>query len=302
MRCFFLTIFLIVFVGVNAHSRSIEGKVVCNNKGIKNVVVSDGKSFATTSARGKFMSGRVGVLGTEGGAKGIDLAIGQRIGLALQLTGNRQVSGLAEKVLGIVDATVLVAGRVVHIQRGNTEHLACALTVGGGDDGGMHVNKTTVVEELVNGKGGLTTHTEYGREQVGSGAQVGLLTQELYGVALGLEGVLGSGGALYGDLGGLDLKGLLHGGGQLYDALYHNGGAHVLLGDLVIIGDTLTLENHLHALKAATVVQVDKAKGLAVTQVAHPAAQGDLFAGKSIDVIINGTNKISFHIPSPFGS
>ena len=54
MRCFFLTIFLIVFVGVNAHSRSIEGKVVCNNKGIKNVVVSDGKSFATTSARGKF--------------------------------------------------------------------------------------------------------------------------------------------------------------------------------------------------------------------------------------------------------
>ena len=45
----------------------------------------------------------------------------------------------------------------------------------------------------------------------------------------------------------------------------------------------------------ATVVKIDKAECLAVAEVANPAAESDFLSRKSRGVLINGTDKISFH-------
>ena len=49
----------------------------------------------------------VGVLGAEGGAKGVDVTEGHGEVLGVELAGNGQVGGLAEEVLAPVDAAVL---------------------------------------------------------------------------------------------------------------------------------------------------------------------------------------------------
>jgi len=55
MRNFVLIFFLIVCNAIYAiETFTIEGKVLCNGKGIENVVVTDGETFATTNNKGVF--------------------------------------------------------------------------------------------------------------------------------------------------------------------------------------------------------------------------------------------------------
>ena len=66
----------------------------------------------------------------------------------------------------------------------------------------------------MDGVGRHAAHPEGGGEQVGAGAQMLDGAQELHGVALLLQRIVGGGGALHGDLGSLQFKGLLGVGGE----------------------------------------------------------------------------------------
>ena len=222
----------------------------------------------------------VGILRPEGRAEGVHIAEGHGEVLGVQLAGDRQVGGLAEEVLGEVDGAVLVAGRILGVQGGDPEHLTGALAVAGGDDGGVDIDEAPLLEELVDGVGRHAPHPEGGGEQVGPGTQVLDGPQELHAVALLLQGIVGGGGALHQDGGGLQLQRLLGLRSQLHRAGDDEGGAHVLPGDLFVIIQGGGLHDHLQVFEAGTVIQFDEAKALQVADGAHPSANGKLLAVK----------------------
>ena len=139
------------------------------------------------------------------------------------------------------------------------------------------------------------TYTEYGLEGVSAGTQVGNGTQVFEAVTLLLQRIVGSRGSLYCDLHCLQLKGLLHFGSQNDNALDHNGRTYVQLCDLVIVGDLLALKDYLKGLKAASVIQVDKAECFAIANTSRLAANGNFFSVKGVLIGINTFDQISFH-------
>ena len=216
----------------------------------------------------------VGVLRTEGGAEGVDVAEGHGHGLALQLAGHRQVGGTAEEILGAVHLAVLGAGQVVQVQGGHTEHLARALTVGAGDEGSVHVDKALLLEEAVDGVGRGAAHPESRREGVGAGAQMGHGAQKLHGVALFLQGILRRADAQQLHAVGVDLQRLLRAGGQHHAAHHAHAGAHAGLGPVLVIFQLGGLEHHLQVLEAGAVAQLNEADVFRVPHGFGPAANG----------------------------
>ena len=130
------------------------------------------------------MTRGVGVLGAEGRAEGVHVAKGHGEVLGVELAGHGKRGGGAEEVLAEVHVAVIVQRRVGRVDGGDVEHLAGALAVVRGDDGGVHVDEATVLEEAMDGSGGHGAHAEDGAEQVGARAQVLLSAQELHGGAL----------------------------------------------------------------------------------------------------------------------
>ena len=122
---------------------------------------------------------RVGVLRAESRTEGVNVTQRGRRQLAFQLARYGQVGRLTEKVFFEVDRSVGKLRQVLQIQRGHLEHLARALRVGPGDDRGVEVIETTVVEVLVDGKRHVVTQPEDGAEGVRTRTQVRDLAQEL---------------------------------------------------------------------------------------------------------------------------
>ena len=242
--------------------------------------------------------GGVGVLRPEGGAEGVHVAEGHGEVLGVELAGDGEVGALAEEVLAVVHGAVVVLGQVLQVQGGHPEHLAGALAVAGGDDGGVDVDEAPVLEEGVDGVGRHAAHPEGGGEQVGAGPQVLDGAQVLHAVALLLEGVVGGGGALHRDGGGLDLQGLLGLGGEDHRAGDDEGGAHVLPGDLLIVGQDVGVHDDLQVLEAGAVVELDEAEGLHVPDGAGPAADGDRLPAELLLVGENLRNGRAFQSES----
>ena len=147
----------------------------------------------------------VGVFSSEGGSEGVHVSESQGEDLRLQLAGYGQVHGLAEEI----HLAVLCSGDVVQVQGGHSEHLACALSVGTGDDGCVNVYEASLLEELMDGVGHHGAHSEHSAEHVCSGPQIGDLSQVFHGVSLGLQRIVGSGSPFHHHFSGLDLEGLL---------------------------------------------------------------------------------------------
>ena len=146
----------------------------------------------------------------------------------------------------------------------------------------------------MDGHSSQRTDTEHGLEGVGPGPQMGDGPQELHGVLLRLQGIVASGGAFNADFAGLNLKGLLGIGGHLHGALHNQGSAHVDLGDFLEICQGIVV-HHLHGGEISTVVQDDKAKLLAGTLVADPAADLDFLTGIFFSVLEQLANSHQFH-------
>ncbi len=229
------------------------------------------------------VAGGIGVFRPEGGAEGVDIAEGHRKGLAVELTGDGQVCGLVEEVLGVIHRAVLVSGRVGKVERGDLEHLACALGVRAGDQRGVDVDKVALHEELMDGEGDQAAHAEHRLEGVGPGPQMGHGAQIFQRVALGLDGEVRRGGTLHGNCLGLDLKGLLCLGRGLEDALDDQRRTDVDLGDL---GKVLHLacDDHLHRLEISAVREHHKAKRFGGPAVADPSTDFDGLAGICLGV------------------
>ena len=137
---------------------------------------------------------------------------------------------------------------------------------------------------------------ERGGEQVGTGPQVLDGPQEFHAVTLLLQGVIRRGLALYRDAVGLHLQGLLGIRRQHHGALDDQCRAHVLCGDVLIVGQLLGGHDHLQVLKAGAVVQLDEAKGLHVADGACPAAHGHVLAAQGLLIGEDRGNSHSFHI------
>ncbi len=209
------------------------------------------------------------------------------------------MAGLAEEVLAVVHRAVLGAGQVLQVQGGHPEHLAGALAVGGGDDGGVDIDKAPVLEEGWMAWAATLRTRKAAENRLVRGRRCCDGAQILHAVALFLERVVGGGGPLHRDGGGLHLQGLLGLGGEHHRAGDGQGGAHVLSGDLLIVVQDVGVQDDLQILEAGAVVELHEAEGLHVPDGAGPAADGDLFPAELLLVGKNLCNFYAFHWSLP---
>ena len=241
----------------------------------------------------------VGVLRPEGGPEGVDRAKGHGEVLAVELAGHGEVGPLAEEVLGVVHAPVGQAGRIGDVKGGHLEHLAGALAVGGGDDGGVDVDKAPVLEEAVDGVGRHRAHPEHRGKEVGAGAQMLDGAQILHRVALFLKGIVRGGRPLHRDGRRLDLQRLLGLGGEHHGAGDDKGRAHVLPGNLLVVVQHPRVHDHLQILEAGAVVELDKAEGFHIPDGAGPAHHRNGPAVQALAVGKHAGNGDTIHSQSP---
>ena len=187
----------------------------------------------------------VGVFRAEGRTEGVNIAKCHCKVFGVELTGNCKVGAFSEEVLGEIDLSVLGLGEIFKVKSGHAEHLAGTLAVRPGDDGGVNINETLILEKLMNGGGGNTADAENGGKQVRARTQMGYRAQIFNAMALFLQRIFGGGNALNRDLGGFQLKGLLCFGSKLELSLNNQCRAYVLVSDLVVIGENISIENDL---------------------------------------------------------
>ena len=221
------------------------------------------------------MARGIAALGAEGRAEGVNVAEGHTIGFHVQLAGNGQARGLAEEILREVDAAVFPARRVFGIKRGHAEHFARAFAVAGRNQRSMHVHKSLIVEEFVDGLRRQRTDAEDRAEQVRARAQMRDGAQELDAVLLFLQRIIGRRRADDRYARRLQFERLLRRGRGHERAFRLDGAADVQLGDFFIIGNVGLFDHDLQGLEAGAVVQGDKSERFAVAHSAHPAADAD---------------------------
>ena len=237
----------------------------------------------------------VGILGAERGAEGVNVAERHSEVLGVELAGDGQARLLAEKVLAVIDLAVGRSRRVLKVQRRHLEHLARALAVAAGNDGGVDIDEAAALEELVHGVGRRASHTESRGEEVRARAQMLNGAQIFDAVALFLQGIVGGGHALDLDLCCLDFERLLGLGRQHDGAAHDERGAHVLRGDLLIIRKRIRIHHDLQIAEARAVVQLDESEGLHIADGLRPAAYGDACAAVLLFVGEERGNSHSFH-------
>ena len=191
------------------------------------------------------VAGGVGVFGTECGAEGVDGSEGCGSELAFELSADGEGCGFAEEVGGVVYFALLGERKAGEGKRGDLEHGSGAFAVAGGDEGGVEVVESSLLEVAVDGEGEGGAHAEHGREGVGAWAQVGYLAEELEGVSFFLEGIgVGVGGAVDLERGGLDLDRLSFALALDEDAAYGGSGSGGE-GLELLVGEGVHVEHYL---------------------------------------------------------
>ena len=87
-------------------------------------------------------------------------------------TADREIGLLAEEILAVVYQTVRSARNIVRIERGHAEHFARALGITRSDERRVDVDKVSLLEEAVDGKGDDRAHAEGRLKQIRAGTQV----------------------------------------------------------------------------------------------------------------------------------
>ena len=151
----------------------------------------------------------------------------------------------------------------------------------------------------MDGEGGDAAHAEHRAEQVGAAAQVLLGAQELAGLALLLHGIVRLRRALDHDGLGLELERLRALRRERELAGDDEGGAHREGGNLLVVGELLSVHDDLQVLEAAAVVEHDEAEVLHVADRADPAGHGDRLAPKLVHVRIELRDPGTVHLRDP---
>ena len=113
------------------------------------------------------MAGRVGILSAKCRPKSVDLAHRAGKTLDLQLATDRQVSWLAKEILGVIDLA-LRSWQFFKVERCRPKHRAGAFTIAGRNDWRMNVEKSLLLEEVVNRPAGAIPDAGDRPEGVGS--------------------------------------------------------------------------------------------------------------------------------------
>ncbi len=228
------------------------------------------------------MARRVGVLGAEGGAESVDLAHRQAVGLHVELAGDGEERLATEEVLAEVDRALVVARQVGQVQGRQTEHVAGALGVGGGDDRGVDPEKALLGQVPVDRHHHGVAHAGDRTEQIGAWTQVGDLAQELHRVLLGLDrvGFRVIDQAGHGDLLGLNLERLALALRRHQGAADDHAGAGGQVLDLAVVIVQRGRHHRLDRCKAGAIGDVhERQPGLGVAPGTDPTAHGHLLAG-----------------------
>ena len=203
----------------------------------------------------------VGVFGAEGRAEGVNVAEGLCVGFSVQLPGNREVGRLAEEILRVIHGAVLSAGRIADVQSRHLEHFAGALCVRARDDRGVDVDKTALLEELMDRVGDQRADAERRLECIRARAQMRNRAQELHAVALFLHREVRCRGTFDRDGICLDLEGLLRVRRGHQSARDDNGGAHVQVRDFTVVFHGV-VDDDLQCVEAGAVMEHHEAEGL----------------------------------------
>jgi hypothetical protein len=121
--------------------------------------------------------GRIGVLGPEGRAEGVNVGECHGAQFPFELAADGEVGGAAEEILAEIDRAVFMAGWVVKREGAYAERFTGAFCIGSGDNRRVEVDKSFLVEKLVNGKGQRVADAEDSAEGLGPESQMGDLPE-----------------------------------------------------------------------------------------------------------------------------
>ena len=242
---------------------------------VHEVVQVDEASFGLHHPKLGKVARCVAVLGTEGGTEGVDGSQGGGAKLALELTAHGEACLLAEEVVRIDDASVLVLLQVIEVLGGHLEHLSRTLAVACSDEGGVEIEVAMLMEIGMDSHRHVVADTHYGTECVGAQAHVGMLAHILEGLSLLLHGIVGAAGAQHLNLSGLNLACLTGSGAFHQLARYGKAGAGGNLLEHVGVEVCLVAYN-LYVLDGGAVIEGNEEDALAATLAAHPSVDKDV--------------------------
>ena len=162
----------------------------------------------------------------------------------------------------------------------------------------MHIDKSPVMEEAVNGKRDLTAHTEDSGKQVGAGTQIRLFAQIFQCMPFFLQRIIRRGGSLYLNGNRLDFKGLLHFRSQFHSSAHDHRRTDIVFCDFIVVCNLLAFKNNLRAFETTSVVQIDEPERLAVADASCPSAQYHFLASVCLHIGIQMCDQFSFHMSS----
>ena len=175
------------------------------------------------------VSGRIRILGSERRPEGIYVSESESVCLRFQLSAYSHIGLFAKKVFAVIYFAVFRLRRLVHIQRGDSEHFTCSLSVASCYYRGMHVYEVLFLEELVYRVRYQRSDSENCGKGVASRSQMSYLPEEFHGVPLGLKRIVRRGSRFYSDFFSFYLKGLFCARSKGYDASHIKSGGHVCL-------------------------------------------------------------------------
>ena len=216
------------------------------------------------------MARRVGVLCTECRSERIHIAECKGIGLNVQLSGNRQIGGLSEEILGIIDGTVFILRNVVQIQRRDLEHLSCTFCITSRDFRCMYINEISLLEELMNRICGKRADPHHRLKGIGAHTKMRHCTQIFKGMTLLLQRIIRSGFSFYLCTQNLHLKRLLRLRSCNNLTRRNDGSTDIQLRQLGKIFDFRGI-HQLQILEAGTIVQCNKSDALGIAVGFDPA-------------------------------
>jgi hypothetical protein len=222
------------------------------------------------------MAGRVGVLGTERGAKREDSVHCLAVCLDVQLARHGEVGGFAKEVFFIVYHAGL--SNLLQIERRNLEHRARAFCVRRRYERRVDILKIALLEELMNSKSHAVSYALYGTKRVRPRPQVGLIPQEFEGVCFLLQGITFRGGFAYhryGDSLNLHFLPCRRGWNEVpLDGNARTGRGFFNLIQKIAKIAVVLIENALNICEARTVIHLNKNGRLCLTLCSDPTPYG----------------------------
>ena len=159
---------------------------------------------------------------------------------------------------------------------GDGKGLACTLGIVAGDDRCVYINKSLILEELMNRHGQRGTDTEHCGQRICARTQMSDLTQVFKRMTLLLKRIRAVTESFDYDLGCLDFKRLFVFRGRKIFAGNADGSACKQFSDFRIVCQRIGIHD-LCILKIGSVIQRNKADVLSETVGADPSLQGNIF-------------------------